>query len=118
MTTKVQNKSFRQKLFETFIPNLDKCLLVYEHLKSNYTRELIDDVTDEGSLKKSVTFGIKQNGNVVNYISPDELLLRLDNEFNSIMSSKKDRRTFLKQIVVDWVNGSLTSSGMLSTNTL
>lgn len=111
-------KNYIEILTEAFYPELSKVLLVKKHLDKNYTKEFIDDITSDGYMKNAVVFGVLRNGIVVNQIDANELLLRLDNQFNEIIELKSDRLKFLKQIIVDWVNNKISSNGVLSVNTI
>lgn len=111
-------KKYIDILTEAFHPELSKVLSVKSYLDKNYTKEFIDDITSDGYMKNAVVFGVLKDSVVVNQIDANELLLRLDNQFNKIIELKSDRLKFLKQIIVDWVNNKISSNGVLSVNTI
>lgn len=114
--TKIQKKSYITILKESFIPDYRQVNIIREYLDANFVKEVSSDIDSNGSLIDKVMFGIKSKGDVVNYINADELLMRLEHKFSNIVKDKEDRKKFLKQIIVDWTNNTISYNGVLSTN--
>lgn len=88
----------------------DKIDLVKRFLDKNFMRASTqkDD--------KDVGIFVKLNGNIPTDESlwKQDVLDILDDEFNNIISDKKERDGFLSQLVDDWYNKKITKYGSLS----
>lgn len=88
----------------------DKIDLVKRFLDKNFMRASTQkDCKDVGIF-------VKLNGNIPTDESlwKQDVLDILDDEFNNIISDKKERDGFLSQLVDDWYNKKITKYGSLS----
>ena len=88
----------------------DKIDLVKRFLDKNFMRASTQkDGKDVGTF-------VKLNGNIPTDESlwKQDVLDILDDEFNNIISDKKERDGFLSQLVDDWYNKKITKYGSLS----
>mgnify|MGYP003398548759 FL=1 len=88
----------------------DKIDLVKRFLDKNFMRA---SAQKDG---KDVGIFVKLNGNIPTDESlwKQDVLDILDDEFNNIISDKKERDGFLSQLVDDWYNKKITKYGSLS----
>ena len=88
----------------------DKIDLVKRFLDKNFMRA---STQKEG---KDVGIFVKLNGNIPTDESlwKQDVLDIFDDEFNNIISDKKERDGFLSQLVDDWYNKKITKYGSLS----
>ena len=88
----------------------DKIDLVKRFLDKNFMRA---STRKDG---KDVGIFVKLNGNIPTDESlwKQDVLDILDDEFNNIISDKKERDGFLSQLVDDWYNKKITRYGSLS----
>lgn len=88
----------------------DKIDLVKRFLDKNFMRA---STQKDG---KDVGIFVKLNGNIPTDESlwKQDVLDVLDDEFNNIISDKKERDGFLSQLVDDWYNKKITKYGSLS----
>ena len=88
----------------------DKIDLVKRFLDKNFMRA---STQKDG---KDVGIFVKINGNIPTDESlwKQDVLDILDDEFNNIISDKKERDGFLSQLVDDWYNKKITKYGSLS----
>lgn len=106
-------------LTESFYPAAEKVMIVKDYLDKNFKAVSLDDIDENGYPKKVTAFGMTNGGGqVLKTLMAQELLLMLDDKFVSMISDKKDRRNFLKQVIKDWCHGNIKNDGMLSVNTI
>ena len=88
----------------------DKIDLVKRFLDKNFMRA---STQKDG---KDVGIFVKLNGNILidESLWKQDVLDILDDEFNNIISDKKERDGFLSQLVDDWYNKKITKYGSLS----
>lgn len=104
-------------LQESFYPISDMVLIVKRFLDKNFSRQLQDDIDSNGyPKKKCVVTMLSTDGQPLKTMSMRELLLMLDDKFNSMVKDEKDRRNFLKQIIRDWFDNKISKQGILSVN--
>lgn len=104
-------------LQESFFPMADKVLMVKKFLDKGFIRQLQDDIDTNGYPKKKCVVVLKSTDNQpLKTMAMRELLLMLDDKFNSMVKDEKDRRKFLKQIIRDWFNNKISKQGLLSVN--
>ena len=104
-------------LQESFFPVADKVMVVKKFLDKSFMRQLQDDIDANGyPKKKCVVMLLSRDKNPLKTMSMRELLLMLDDKFNSMVKDEKDRREFLKQIIRDWFNNKISKQGLLSVN--
>lgn len=104
-------------LQESFCPLSDMVLMVKKFLDKGFTRQLQDDIDSNGyPKKKCVVMMLSTDKQPLKTMSMRELLLMLDDKFNSMVKDEKDRRNFLKQIIRDWFDNKISKQGLLSVN--
>ena len=119
---KIDEKVFNEDIVgdilqESFYPISNMVLVVKRFLDNGFTRQLQDDIDENGyPTKKSVVTMLSTDKQPLKTMSMRELLLMLDDKFNSLVEDDKDRRKFLKQVIRDWFNNKITKQGLLSVN--
>lgn len=104
-------------LQESFFPMSDMVLTVKKFLDKGFTRDLQDDIDSNGyPKKKCVVSMLSTDKQPLRTMSMRELLLMLDDKFNSMVSDESDRRKFLKQVIRDWFDNKISKQGLLSVN--
>lgn len=104
-------------LQESFCPLSDMVLMVKKFLDKGFTRQLQDDIDSNGyPKKKCVVTMLSTDRQPLKTMSMRELLLMLDDKFNSMVKDENDRRNFLKQIIRDWFDNKISKQGLLSVN--
>lgn len=104
-------------LQESFFPMADMVLMVKKFLDKGFTRDLQDDIDSNGyPKKKCVVSMLSTDKQPLKTMSMRELLLLLDDKFNSMVSDESDRRKFLKQVIRDWFDNKISKQGLLSVN--
>lgn len=104
-------------LQESFFPMADMVLMVKKFLDKGFTRDLQDDIDSNGyPKKKCVVSMLSTDKQPLKTMSMRELLLMLDDKFNSMVSDESDRRKFLKQVIRDWFDNKISKQGLLSVN--
>lgn len=104
-------------LQESFFPMSDMVLTVKKFLDKGFTRDLQDDIDSNGyPKKKCVVSMLSTDKQPLKTMSMRELLLMLDDKFNSMVSDEGDRRKFLKQVIRDWFDNKISKQGLLSVN--
>lgn len=102
---------------ESFFPIADKVLMVKKFLDNGFARQLQDDIDENGyPKKKCVVVMLSTDKQPLKTMAMRELLLMLDDKFNSMVKDEKDRRSFLKQIIRDWFDNKISKQGLLSVN--
>lgn len=104
-------------LQESFFPMSDMVLTVKKFLDKGFARDLQDDIDSNGyPKKKCVVSMLSTDKQPLKTMSMRELLLMLDDKFNSMVSDESDRRKFLKQVIRDWFDNKISKQGLLSVN--
>lgn len=104
-------------LQESFFPIGDKVLMVKNFLDKSFRKQLQDDIDANGyPTKKCLVILKSQDNQDLKTMSMRELLLMLDDQFNSMVKDESDRRKFLKQIIKDWFYNKISKQGLLSVN--
>ena len=96
-------------LQESFFPMSDMVLTVKKFLDKGFTRDLQDDIDSNGyPKKKCVVSMLSTDKQPLKTMSMRELLLMLDDKFNSMVSDESDRRKFLKQVIRVWFDNKIS----------
>ena len=91
--------------------------MVKKFLDNGFARQLQDDIDENGyPKKKCVVIMLSADKQPLKTMAMRELLLMLDDKFNSMVKDEKDRRSFLKQIIRDWFYNKISKQGLLSVN--
>lgn len=104
-------------LQESFYPMSNMVLAIKKFLDNGFERQLQDDIDINGyPKKKCVVTMLSTDRQPLKTMSMRELLLMLDDKFNSFIKDEKDRRSLLKQIIRDWFDKKISKQGLLSVN--
>ena len=103
-------------LNEVFYPTSEKVLYITNYLDKNFAKQALDSLDDNGYPTKEKTVVLLSNEKQpLKTLNMKELLRLLDDMFQKIISDKKDRRKFLKQVIKDWYFNKI-KHGILSVN--
>lgn len=103
-------------LNEVFYPTSEKVLYITNYLDKNFAKQALDSLDDNGYPTKEKTVVLLSNEKQpLKTLNMKELLRLLDDKFQKIISDKKDRRNFLKQVIKDWYFNKI-KHGILSVN--
>jgi len=106
-------------LNESFHPKSSMVLRVKEYLDRNFKKASVNDIDNNGyPSKEKVVVWINSDGEAVKTINMSDLLDLLDDMFHDNIKDDRDRKNFLKSVIIDWYNGDITLDGLLSKNTI
>lgn len=93
----------------------DKIALVQKFLDRNFMRASYAETNDDGTIKNVGIF-IKLNNNLPTDSSLmfDDVFDMVQDKFVNILTDKKERDGFLKQIIKDWYDKKISKNGSLS----
>lgn len=103
---------------ESFIPKPELVLKVKTYIDKGFKPQLLDDIDENGYPKKVYSVMMMSGNQPIKTLPLSEFLLLLDDKFNDIIKNDEDRKKFLKQVITDWLNNSITREGILSVNHL
>ena len=117
--SEVQQMPVDKKMNKPYYINPDKVLVVKKFLDKGYTARDFEDVGPDGfpRIRKIVIMNAS-NGQPLKPMYTSQLLDLLIDKFQNMFSDKVEREMFLKQVLKDWLNGSIGVHGNLSTNLL
>lgn len=102
-----------------YYPSYEKVLLVKNFLDKNFSIASVPDVSSNGLPTYSKVVNIlNANKEVVNTINTDALFYMLQEKFKAIEKDTENRDKLLKQVIKDWMNGSITREGGLTVNSI
>lgn len=102
---------------ETYYPKPEIVLIVKSFLDKGFSKNYQDDIDTNGyPIKKCVVSMLSRNRQPLRTMSMRELLLMLDDKFNSTIKDDKHRKNFLKQVIRDWFDNKISRDGLLSVN--
>ena len=102
---------------ETYYPKPEIVLIVKSFLDKSFSKDYQDDIDTNGyPIKKCVVSMLSRNRQPLRTMSMRELLLMLDDKFNSTIKDDKHRKNFLKQVIRDWFDNKISRDGLLSVN--
>lgn len=116
ITESAYNSFVSEILSESFSPEKEKVLIVKKYLDDNFKRSEIDDIDANGFPTTEKVVIMTSGKTDIKQMTANELLLLLDDKFQSMIKDKTDRKKFLKQVVIDWYNKDIDNNGMLSVN--
>lgn len=116
--TSEQMRHFKGRLLkEAFAVNTSLVKKVYDYVEKNFTYTKYDDINDNGDVIERIAIQLLgSNGEPLQTISPEKMLDKMDSKFHGIIKDDKERREFIRQILIDWVDGNVSKNGMLSVN--
>ena len=102
-----------------YYPDYEKVILIKNYLDKNYSVTNVPDVSSDGlpTSTKAINV-IDSNNNIINTITPKDLFYMTQEKFKKIEKNTNDRDKLIKQVVNDWINGSITKEGGLSVNSI
>lgn len=103
---------------EAFIPKTELVLTIKEYIDKNFARQMIDDIEDGYPKKIPSIVMLSVDKQPLKTMSLSEFLMLLDDKFHGIIKNDSDRKKFLKQVIIDWFNNSISKDGILSKNHL
>lgn len=116
LTEHLLQECYSAILNEVYYPLSSKVLLIKNYLDRNFKRDYILDMDDNGYPINKGVVNMVSNGVVIQQMQGDEILTLLDDKFHNIIKDKKDRRTFLKQVLSDWFQNKISREGLLTVN--
>ena len=116
LTEHLLQECYSAILNEVYYPLSSKVLLIKNYLDNNFQRDYILDMDDNGYPINKGVVNMVSNGVVIQQMQGDEILTLLDDKFHNIIKDKKDRRTFLKQVLSDWFQNKISREGLLTVN--
>ena len=116
LTENLLQECYSTILNEVYYPLSSKVLLIKNYLDRNFKRDYILDMDENGYPINKGVVNMVSNGVVIQQMQGDEILTLLDDKFHNIIKDKKDRRTFLKQVLSDWFQNKISREGLLTVN--
>lgn len=103
---------------ESFVPKSEMVLKIKSYIDKSFKPQLLDDIDENGYPKKVYSVVMMSGNQPVKTLPLSEFLLLLDDKFQKMINNETDRKTFLKQVITDWLNNSITKEGLLTKNFL
>lgn len=121
MKLKINEDVFNDALYciinEAFCPPAEKVLHIKQYLDKNFIKQELDDIDENGYPTKDKTvMMLSISGQPIKTLKINDLLMLLDDKFQMMISNKKDRIKFLKQVISDWYYNKISKNGLLSVN--
>jgi hypothetical protein len=93
----------------------DKVLLVKKYLDDNFARADNSTIGLDGFPRtEKVVAWLDDYKQLIKNITDVQLFYVIQEKFKNIISDKKERDNFLKQVIKDWYNHRITKNGSLS----
>lgn len=119
LSEKKEKDIINKILLETFYPCGEKVMAIKSYLDKNFKKSIIDDIGEDGyPIKANCALMMGINNQPLKTVQPKELLLILNDKFPKIIVNDLDRQKFFKQVLIDWFNGEISSTGILSVNSI
>lgn len=113
-----ENVLMEYLISESFIPRPELVLRIKSYIDKSFRPQLLDDVDGNGYPKKVYSVAMLSGNQVVKTLPLSEFLLLLDDKFQKMIKDNDDRKKFLKQVITDWLNKSISKEGLLTKNHL
>lgn len=108
-----------KKANKPYCINPEKVLIVKKFLDKSFKAHDYEKIGSSGMPIRIKVFSLNaSNGEPLKYMYKDQLHDLLIDRFQNMFSDKIERSLFMKQVIDDWVNGSIGVFGNLSTNRL
>lgn len=111
-----ENKVINFFLSEAFIPKTDLVLQIKKYIDDNFARQMLDDIENGYPKKVSTVVMLSSDKQPLKTLQMSEFLMLLDDKFHTIIKDDEDRKKFLKQIIKDWFNDTISKNGILTKN--
>lgn len=117
--TQVQQMPVEKKMNKPYCINPDKVLAVKKYLDNGFTAHDFERVGANGYPEKIKIITMNaSNGQPLKPMYKDQLKDLLIDKFQKMFLDKTERELFITQVLNDWLNGSISVHGTLSTNML
>ena len=115
--TESQEKELKRLIFERYFVEPEKVKIVKNFLDSNFERGGNPVLGEDGYPSVKPILGLKIPGSDEQKpMTPSQVFYMLQDKFKDMYSDRKQRDSFLKQILIDWYNRNISFDGMLSKN--
>lgn len=105
-------------IFESvFYPSANNVVEVEDYLNKNFRKTQNVTLDINGYPKFENTVVLVQKGIDLKTLNMKHLLRMLEDKFIDMIKDKKDRRKFLKQVIIDWYTNKI-KNGILTVNKL
>ena len=112
-----QEKELMRLIFERYFVEPDKVKIVKNFLDSNFERGGNPVLGDDGYPSVKPILGLKIPGSGEQKpMTPSQVFYMLQDKFKDMYSDRKQRDSFLKQVLIDWYNKNISFDGILSKN--
>ena len=115
--TESQLNTLKSKLSESFFVETEKVKIVKKFLDDNFTKGVLPAIGEDGYGKPLwiVAMKIPFSQEPKNMTATQAFYL-LQDKFKKIYSDPNQRDKFLKRVLIDWYNGKISNTGLLSRN--
>jgi hypothetical protein len=108
-----------KKMNKPYCINPEKVLIVKKFLDKTFKHHDLEKIGSSGMPIRIKVFSMNaSNGEPLKYMYKDQLHDLLIDRFQNMFMDKIERSLFMKQVIDDWVNGSIGVFGTLSRNSL
>ena len=113
-----QENELKKALSEGYFVETDKVSIVKDFLDSHFERGANPQMGSDGypSMKPIMGMKIGDPNNSTKPMTPSQVFYMLQDKFKGMYSDSRQRDAFLKQVLIDWYNKSISCDGMLSKN--
>ena len=113
------NMPVDKKMNKPYCVNPEKVLIVKKFLDKGFSSHDYEKIGSNGlPVKIKIIAMNASNGEPLKYMYQDQLQDLLVDKFQNMFIDKNERELFMKQVIKDWINGSIGMFGNLSTNRL
>ncbi|MBP5723280.1 MAG: hypothetical protein J6X18_06880 [Bacteroidales bacterium] len=117
LTTEQIRRFKGRVLREAFAVNTTLVNDIRAFIDKKFSYTTYDDVNEDGDIVQKVAIQmLSSNGEPLQTISPEKMLDKMDSKFAGKIKDDRERREFIRQILIDWVDGKITKDGLLSVN--
>ena len=96
--------------------NTQKVLIVKNFLDSNFQRQTMDCIGNDGLPGQEFIVAMVANGNELKKMYQDDVIDLLIEKFKNMFLNPDERERFIKQVFEDWYNNKISAYGLLSKN--
>ena len=115
-----QENELKKRLSENYFVETDKVKMIRDFLDDHFERGANPYMGGDGYPVMKPIMGLKigDPDNSTKPMTPSQVFYMLQDRFKGICSDRKERDAFLKQVLIDWYNKSISYDGMLSRNNI
>lgn len=113
-----QEKELKKSISENYFVETDKVKAVRDFLDSHFERGANPQMGSDGypAMKPIMGLKIGDPDNSTKPMTPSQVFYMLQDKFKGMYSDTKQRDAFLKQVLIDWYNKTISYDGMLTRN--